>query len=326
MIQGTSPPADPDGRPYRVDVHYHHISPAWIADEYVQRTMAPQVLAAAHQWTPTRALAEMDQNQVELVVSSVSNPGVWSGDMAHSRYLARTTNEYAAGLSRDHPGRFEFFSALPLPDVDDSLDEARYSLDELGAAGIGLFSSYGDRWFADPEYYPVLEELDARRAVVYVHPSAPTAVSPYLPQIPNALLEYPADTTRAIWQWILGGAADRFPDLRLVFSHAGSHFFAGLGRVMLLAKTRADLGIRRDLAEQSARLFFELSSSTDAATVGLLQKYVPAQHLLLGTDSPFTGPMEPTIAQLTRLNLPHTVLAGIEGGNARRLLHATHPR
>lgn len=227
------------------------------------------------------------------------------------------------GLLRDHPGRFEFLGALPLPDVDGSLEEARYSLDTLGAAGIGLFTSYGDRWFADPEHYPVLEELNARRAVVYVHPSAATTVSPYLPQVTNALLEYPADTTRAIWQWVLGGAADRFPDLRLVFSHAGSQFFGGLGRVMLLAKTRADLGIRRDLAEQSARLFFELSSSTDAATVGLLQKYVPSQHLLLGTDSPFIGPMEPTIAQLMRLNLPQTVLAGIEGGNARRLLDLT---
>lgn len=122
MIQGESPPADPDGRPYRVDVdvHYHQISPAWIADESVQRTMAPQVSTAAQQWTPARALAEMDQNQIELVVSSVSNPGVWSGDMAHSRHLARTTNEYAAGLSRDYPGRFEFFSALPRPDVDGS--------------------------------------------------------------------------------------------------------------------------------------------------------------------------------------------------------------
>jgi 6-methylsalicylate decarboxylase len=57
------------------------------------------------QWTPEQSIAEMDRNGVATAITSLSDPGVWSGDVARSRSVARYCNDYAARLARDYPGR-----------------------------------------------------------------------------------------------------------------------------------------------------------------------------------------------------------------------------
>ena len=114
----------------------------------------------------------MDRNGIRAgILSLASTPGVWFdvGPTEAGR-LARACNEYATEMMRDHPGRFGLFATLSMLDVDASLKEMEYAFDNLKADGIGLQSSYGDKWLGNPAYKPVLEELNRRKAVVYVHP------------------------------------------------------------------------------------------------------------------------------------------------------------
>lgn len=312
-------PVDPAGK---IDFHYHHITPTWLADPDVQRAMARPVRDVAENWSPASALAEMDANGVQTVITSVSDPGVWFGSTTNAQHLSRQVNEHAATLASDRRGRFYSLLALPLPDLQGSLTEIDYGYGYLGAVGVGLFTSYEGRWFADPFFGPVLEELDRRDAVIFVHPTAPDG-APKQPGIPSALWEYPADTGRAMLQWLLSDAATKYPNLKLVFAHAGAAFLAGLGRLQLLADTRPDLALPTDLGSRAANLYFEISSSSDAVTLGVLDGYVPRTHVLLGTDSPFIGSMGPTLAALARQGLPSATLADIQQRNARTLLGLT---
>ncbi len=307
---------------YRVDVHYHPIAPGWIGEDVVANTMAPEVIGKARAWTPQRALDEMDRNRVATAACSVANPGIWFGDVEQSRRLARTCNDYAARLMADHPTRFGSFATLPLPDAEGSLKELTYALDVLKADGIGLFSSYGDRWLADPIFAPVFEELNRRKAVVYVHPMAPTCCRHLVQDIPASLLEYPMDTTRTILQWILTKSTARYPDLRLIFSHDGGFIMGGLGRLQILDDTQESMRamMPQSFRAEVAKFYYENSSSADAVTMAALRAYVPLTHVLLGTDSPFIGPMAPNIAQLQKLGLSKAELAGIERNNALALM------
>ena len=309
-------------RPYRIDVHYHPIAPGWIGEDVVAGTMAQEVIGKARAWTPQRALEEMDRNRVATAVCSVANPGIWFGDVEQSRRLARTCNDFSARLMADYPGRFGLFAALPLPDIEGSLAELAYALDVLKADGIGLFSSYGDRWLADPMFQPIFAELNRRKAVIYVHPMAPTCCRHLVPDVPASLLEYPMDTTRTILQWILTKSTARYPDLRLIFSHDGGYIMGGLGRLQLLADTQESMRtmMPQSFSAEVAKFYYENSSSADAVTMAALRAYVPLSHILLGTDSPFIGPMAPNIAQLQKLGLSPPELIGIERGNALALM------
>ena len=106
--------------------------------------------AAPPKWSAAASLEEMDKSGIATAILSIVQPGIWYGDnLEESRSLARQVNEYGAKLVRDHPGRFGLFAAVAPPDVQGSLKEIEYALDTLKADGIGLFTSYQDKYLGD---------------------------------------------------------------------------------------------------------------------------------------------------------------------------------
>ena len=83
----------------------------------------------------------LDDAGIDVAITSISTPGVHTGDDAAARTLARRCNELSAELVRDRPDRFGGFACLPLPDVDGALAELAYALDVLGLDGVVLFSN-----------------------------------------------------------------------------------------------------------------------------------------------------------------------------------------
>ena len=135
------------------------------------------------EWTPAGVLDHMDKTGIATAILSMSPWGPRFKDADAGARSGADCNDYAAQMVRDHPGRFGLFAAMPLPDIDGALHEIAYALDTLKADGIGLMTSYGDKWPGDPDFAPVLEELNRRKAVVYFHPNTPQCCGNLVPGI-----------------------------------------------------------------------------------------------------------------------------------------------
>ena len=121
----------------RVDMHHHFLPQRYMAEEH-ERTKAEHGNSAMLSWTAAGDIEALDKAGVDFAVGSISTPGVWYGDVALGRRLAREWNEAAAETVRDHPTRFGFFAPVPLPDTEGTLKEIDYAYGTLKADGINF--------------------------------------------------------------------------------------------------------------------------------------------------------------------------------------------
>jgi predicted TIM-barrel fold metal-dependent hydrolase len=235
-------------------------------------------------------LAAMDRAGTQVAMLSLTSPGVWLGDKAEARRLARDSNEFAARLAADHPGRFGVWAILPFPDVDGSLEEIAYSLDTLKADGVELFTSYDSTWLGDPAFDPIFEELNRRRAIIFVHPSLPVCCQSLLPNVADTVIEVQTDTTRAIARMVFGGASQRYPNVRIIWSHAGGTMPAVSERLALLAKDpRFTTLLPNGFVSEASKFYYDTATTSNVAAMSGLRRMIPASHILFGTDFPFRG-------------------------------------
>lgn len=300
----------------RIDVHHHFLSP--LHREVLARHRDG---ARLPDWTVEGSLQDMDAAGMATAMLSVMQPGVWFGDVEEGRRLARHCNTFAAGVVKDHPGRFGMFATLPLPDTEGSLREIEYGLDVLKAGGIALLTSYDGRYLGDPAFLPVFEELDRRKAVVYVHPTTPDCCRALVRGIPPGTIEYATDTTRTITSLIFGeaGTAFKCPHVRFVWSHSGGTVPFLTGRLIRLARARNDAGMPDGPIPILRRWHYEIAQGNTAGQLAALMKLVPVSQLMFGTDYPFVPGAE-AVEGLADYGFEAADRRAIERGNAVRLL------
>jgi 6-methylsalicylate decarboxylase len=305
-------------KPYRIDIHHHFGPPAWVAEVKGRPLLQP----ANTTWTPTKSIEDMDKGSVAAAVISITNPGLWFGDQTVTTRLARSCNEYAAKLVQDHPNRFGFFAAMPLPDVEGTLKEIAYAYDTLKADGVGFFTSYGDTWLGNPAYRPVLEELNRRSAVVHVHPTAANCCRDlnYAPGVGPGSMEYGTDTTRAITGICFSGDAVRFPNIRWIWSHAGGTMPFLAGRIDG-ASTNFKTQLPNGLITELKKFYYDVAGAANPGAIASLQKLVNADKIMFGTDFPPGGSSQTVAQSLRELRMfSENDLRAIERDNAVRLL------
>jgi predicted TIM-barrel fold metal-dependent hydrolase len=264
----------------RIDVHYHVAPPAWADELNRRRLMNP----AWNGWSVNKAVEDMDRDGVARSIVSVTTPGVWFGDAAQARILARTCNDFAAKLRADHPTRFGIFAAVPMPNVDDTLAEIAYAFDELKVDGIGFLTSYGDKWFGDPAFSPVMAELNRRRALVHVHPTVADCCRNLIPSLHPMVVEYGTDTTRVIGQLVFGGEAQRHPGVRLIFSHGGGTMPFLYQRFISHARHPE---APKDAVAWLQRFYYDTAAAAIAPPMAALRRVVPISQIVFGTDYPY---------------------------------------
>jgi predicted TIM-barrel fold metal-dependent hydrolase len=296
--------------PFRIDVHYHGNSPGFIAAIKAHNTGQTALM----NWTPAKALEDMDRDGVATSIMSTSEPSVYFGDAAAARALARESNEYFARLVSDRPTRFGMFATLPLPDVDGTLREIEYAFDTLKADGACFMSSYEGKYLGDPAFAPVMNELNRRKAVCYTHPFRGGMIN-MLPDGRALGITLSTETTLTIQSILYTNTATRCPDIRFIWSHGGGtapYITSRLG-----AAVGPDGKPNANLAALQ-KFYYDTAQAFNPYTLATFTRVVPNSHILFGTDYPFA--QAGTVAKgLAEFDFKPADLRAIERDNALEL-------
>ncbi|MEU1407888.1 amidohydrolase family protein [Streptomyces sp. NPDC005728] len=319
--------------PRRIDVHQHVIPPdrgrAIAARAAAVRWPAPA-------WDEQSAIAMMDRRSIATGVLSYAAPLAGPHDVGGARVVARSVNEYTAELVKNRPDRFGHFAVLPLPDVDGALAEAAHALDELHADGVMVLSNAHGRYLGDPAFEPLWAELDARSAVVLVHPTAPPGTP--VPEVPPPLADFPYDTTRAALHMTVRGVPRRYPRIKVILPHAGGFLPYAVHRFALAAHLPGGAsaddpgGTPEDFVTDLRRFYFDTAFSTGPASLPSLLAFAAPEHILYGSDFPMLPEDWSTGFDTALDEYPHWEpgrLHAVNRGNAEllvpRLAHAIRP-
>jgi predicted TIM-barrel fold metal-dependent hydrolase len=306
-----------------IDTHHHFYPPAYQKAwaDWEDQHKVPH-LGVQLSWTREQDIDAMDKNGITTsVLSLASTPGVWfDGGPQAAHDMTRLCCDFAAEMVRDRPDRYGLFAPLSMLDTDTTLKEIEYAFDTLKADGINLQTNYGDKWLGDPLYKPVLEELNRRQAVVYVHPLVASCCRGLIVAASPSLIEVPHDTTRTVVSLLLGGTFARLRDIKWLFSHGGGTIPFLAGRIeAFYERAHSANGFAPDGIEaEFRRLYYDTANSTHPAAMAALMKLVPVSQITYGTDYPYF-PLN-QIDNLRQLNLPAADLDAIASGNATRLV------
>ena len=184
------------------------------------------------------------------------------------------------------------------------------------------------QYLGDARYDPWFDEMNRRRAVLFVHPDASPDFDPKTSRFNVSVLDFMFDSTRMVANLVLSGTRQRFEQIPIISTHGG-------GAIPYLA-TRISLagsmpwgyrgGPRLTSAEIMKALslfYFDLTASTAPASLDALLRLVPSEKLLIGTDYPLmpSGTIAPALRSFEAYDgLDEAAKNAIASGNAKALL------
>jgi predicted TIM-barrel fold metal-dependent hydrolase len=294
----------------RIDVHSHMSSPS-----------NPRS-GSTRNWTPEKAIADMEKNDIATAIVMPVNAireDLWTGT-EKARGLVRNNNEYGAKLVRDYPGRFGLYAALPFIDVEGSLKEIGYAYDVLKTDGIGLWPDTGadKKWLGHTAFAPIFDELNRRKAVVFIHANTPACCHDLDPGVPDSMSEYDFDITRAVTSLLINGTLSRCPDIKFIIAHSGATIPMLAGRIKDRVPKVAQARIPNGTYYELRKLYYEIAHASFPWSMAALLKFAPVPQILFGTDYPIER-IESTIDELPASNLSPETLRAIDRENAERL-------
>ncbi len=279
-----------------IDVHSHIITPEFVSSLDSEGRLMDEGFPLPN-YNVTNHLKWMDEAGIATSVLTLAAP------QPTSAKVIRETNEAAARIRKEHPSRFLFCAALPLPDVDAAIREAVYALDTLKADGIKLATNVGGQYLGAPELDTLFSLLNEREAVVILHPHRPEPVNQQvMQQTPLAMQEYLSETTRAVSNMISRNVLARYNHIKVIVPHCGAYLPLAIPRMKSLTPVMQANKMVGEIDWQAnlRTLYYDLAGAHSPEVIRMMLTITTPDHLLYGSDYPYVAPQMLT-QSLTRM-------------------------
>lgn len=326
-----------------IDVHAHvspltfpsapneAVAPRWPCMQCQSSTEATLLIGEtpfrqldARSWDVAKRIEDMDRDGIDIqVLSPMPELLSYWLDAADAEVLSDATNHLIASMVAAAPSRFRGLGSVPLQNPERAAKMLRRLKSEFGMAGVEIGSNINGKMLGDPGFDPFWEAAEAEGMAVFIHALHPVAAKTLeRPDLPyTTFVLFPVDTGMTAASMIMSGVLDRFPRLRIAFSHGGGTLGSILGRLQHGWSATQGFGGKTFLppADQAARYFYD-SNVYEAPFLEYLATRMAPGQVFAGTDYPYAIMQKDPVRWLRSLALPPEIEHSLCTGAASRFL------
>ena len=286
----------------------------------------PSTKLSARQYDDRLILQAMDQRKLDA--AAVSFPPelflYWTSPEFGER-LARTANDGFAEMAQAHPDRLLPLAALPLQDGARAARELERAVVELRLRGASICTHVNGRDLDVSGIEPVLAMADRLGVPLFLHPQNAGDIGRIEDYHLWNALGFPMESAIAASRLVASGAFERLPRLKIVLAHGGGFFPYQIGRLdhAYRAHPAAFKGLPKPPSAYLSNIYCDSLTHSDLSLRFLIER-MGTDHVVLGTDYPFSMRCDTPVDAVRELGLPADQQKAVLGGTLAKLLRVAH--
>lgn len=325
-----------------IDVHTHMLSESWF--ELIKEKGAPLYeVKPSKDWpaplgihsdgapfmTPQPGhfdyelrLKTMDEHKVDIAIVSLTAPNCFFGDGETSLKAAQLVNDDMAAAQTTWPDRIRWFTSIPWEHEELALQELERTT-KNGAIGVMVLANINGRSLTEEAFAPIWRAIDKKGLPVLVHPTAPPGTNELDIRKYNLIAQvgFMFDTSLAVSRLIYDGFLDKYPNVKLIASHAGATLPYLAGRMDICYDNM--VAVRENVTERPSDLLREIYYDSVTHRFDALQMCIDVggdDKVMYGSDWPHNiGDMRGCLARVDAL--PYDQRSKVRGQNAMRIFN-----
>jgi aminocarboxymuconate-semialdehyde decarboxylase len=241
-------------------------------------------------WDVERRVADMDADGVAAqALSPMPELLSYWLDVPAALEVTRHVNHTIAEMVAARPARFFGLGAVPLQDPELAARELGELRRRFGMVGVEIGSNIAGAYLGDARFDPFFAAAEAEGMAIFVHSLHPLQARD-LSRHPmlTPFAAFTVDTALCAASLIMEGVLERFPKLRLGFSHGGGVLAPILHRMEFgwTSTGGFDGKLPQSPKAYAGRFFFD-SLVYDQAYLEHLATHIAPGQVFLGTDYPY---------------------------------------
>ncbi|HXA77256.1 MAG TPA: amidohydrolase family protein [Candidatus Acidoferrales bacterium] len=273
-------------------------------------------------------LQDMDKNDVDMHLLSLTAPGVQMFDADTATELAALANDKLAAVIKRHPNRFAGLASFAPQSPKRAAKEIERAISKLKLNGFVVNSHTNNEYLDYPKFFPILEAAEALDACIYIHPRAASdgMAAPFRDYgLDSAQWGYGMEVATHAVRMIVSGVFDRFPKLKICLGHMGEAVHFWFWRLDYMNKNAQNRGsapkIKLTPSEYFKRNFVITTSGQEShLALDYSIKALGIDNVLWAIDYPYQ-PSAPAVAFMDSAPVSVAEREKLYHGNAERIFH-----